>query len=153
LGIKYVGEGTAELIAEKALDLHRLSHMSQAELMEIDGVGEKVAHAVVEYFQNATHLKQIQRLLDNGVTPQKIEKIQNMDHCFVGKLFVLTGTLSNYSRNQAAELIKQRGGKVSNSVSQNTDYLLAGDDAGSKLDKAKKLQIKILTENDFTALL
>jgi DNA ligase (NAD+) len=79
--------------------------------------------------------------------------VECTDHPFYGKTFVLTGTLLNYTRTQASEFIKARGGKVSGSVSKNTDFVLAGDEAGSKLDKAKKLKVDILTEEEFTELL
>lgn len=153
LGIKYVGEGTAELLAERAEDIETLAQMTEEELEEIDGVGEKVASAVVDYFKDKKNLKEILRLLEKGITPQKVVKVECMDHPFFGKTFVLTGTLVNYTRTQASELIKQRGGKVSGSVSQNTDFVLAGDEAGSKLDKAKKLKVKILSEEEFSGML
>jgi DNA ligase (NAD+) len=153
LGIKYVGEGTAECLAEKAGDIETLAQLSKEELEEIDGVGEKVAQAVVEYFSTPANVKEIIQLLQKGVTPLKITKVECTDHPFYGKIFVLTGTLLNYTRTQASEFIKARGGKVSGSVSQNTDFVLAGDEAGSKLDKAKKLKVAILTEEEFTELL
>jgi len=153
LGIKYVGEGTAECLAERAGDIETLAQLSKKELEEIDGVGEKVADAVVEYFSTPAHVKEIIHLLQKGVTPLKITKVECTDHPFYGKTFVLTGTLLNYTRTQASEFIKARGGKVSGSVSQNTDFVLAGDEAGSKLDKAKKLKVDILTEEEFTGLL
>ena len=153
LGIKYVGEGTAECLAERAGDIETLAQLSKEELEEIDGVGEKVADAVVEYFSTPAHVKEIIHLLQKGVTPLKITKVECTDHPFYGKTFVLTGTLLNYTRTQASEFIKARGGKVSGSVSQNTDFVLAGDEAGSKLDKAKKLKVDILTEEEFTGLL
>lgn len=153
LGIKYVGEGTAELLADAAGDIETLAQMSKQELEEIDGVGEKVASAIIEYFKNKAHIKEIINLLEKGVSPKKVVRATCTDHPFYGKTFVLTGTLANYTRSQASELIKQRGGKVSSSVSQNTDYVLAGEEAGSKLDKAKKLKVEILSEEQFAKLL
>ena len=153
LGIKYVGEGTAELLAERAGDIETLAQLSTEELEEIDGVGEKVASAVVEYFQDKANLKEIIQLLEKGITPQKVVKAECIDHPFFGKTFVLTGTLANYTRGQASELIKAKGGKVSGSVSQNTDFVLAGDEAGSKLEKAQKLKVRVLREEEFSSLL
>ena len=127
--------------------------MSKEELEEIDGVGDKVAQAVVEYFSTPSHVKEVIELLQKGVTPLKVAKVECTDHPFYGKTFVLTGTLVNYTRTQASEFIKARGGKVSGSVSQNTDFVLAGEEAGSKLDKAKKLKVAILTEEAFAELL
>jgi DNA ligase (NAD+) len=153
LGIKYVGEGTAELLAIRAKDIETLAQMSREELEEIDGVGEKVADAVVEYFKDKHNVSEILTLLQKGVTPKEVITSHRTDHLFSGKTFVLTGTLSGYTRTEASLLIKERGGKVSGSVSTSTDYVLAGEEAGSKLDKAKKLHIEILSEEQFKALL
>ena len=153
LGIKFVGEGTAEALAETAGDIEALSMMTKQDLESIDGVGEKVASAVVEYFQDKGNLSEIINLLQNGVCPKKVKKVECTDHPFFGKTFVLTGTLAKFTRTAASELIKERGGKVSASVSQATDFLLAGEEAGSKLDKAKKLKVMILSEDDFVGML
>jgi DNA ligase (NAD+) len=153
LGIKYVGEGTAELLAMRATDIQTLSQLSQSDLQQIDGVGEKVACAVVEYFKDPSNLKELQSLVENGVSPKPVVVSTRTDHPFYGKSFVLTGTLPNFTRTQATELIKERGGKVSGSVSNQTDFVLAGDEAGSKLEKAKKLKIAILSEEDFQLML
>jgi DNA ligase (NAD+) len=153
LGIKYVGEGIAELLAENTGGIDKLSQMSVEELKQIQGIGDKIAHSVVEYFEQEPNLKEIHMLLMMGVKPQASKALYRTDHLFSGKIFVLTGALQNYSREKAAALIKQRGGKVTGSVSAKTDYLLVGQDPGSKLDKAKALQIKILSEDDFEKLL
>ncbi|MES2121291.1 MAG: helix-hairpin-helix domain-containing protein, partial [Chlamydiota bacterium] len=153
LGIKYVGEGTAEILAEHAKDIEALSQMSVEELKELQGVGDKIAHSVVEYFKDREHLNEIRSLLKHGVVPAVPKTIRRKDHAFSGKTFVLTGALQNYSRGDASDLIKERGGKVSSSVSKNTDYVLVGEDAGSKLDKAKELRIHILTEEAFEKML
>ena len=153
LGIKYVGEGVAELLAEHVGDIEHLEKISEEELKEIPGIGDKIAHSVVHYFNDSSHLKAIRLLLKSGITPQKVKVSRRKDHAFYGKVFVLTGTLEKYSRSEAAALIKERGGKVSGSVSNNTDFVLAGEDPGSKLDKARELGIKILTEKEFEKLL
>ncbi len=149
LGIKYVGEGTAEVLAEHARDIDTLSKMGVEELLEIEGVGEKIAQSIVDYFSEPAHLKEIHALLKNGVKPQTPKLIRRKDHLFSGKTLVLTGTLQNYSRTEATNLIKERGGKVSGSVSSKTDFVVAGEDPGSKLDKARELKVKVLTEYDF----
>lgn len=149
LGIKYVGEGTAELLAEHCGDIDTLEHMSEEELKEIDGIGEKIAHSVVHYFKDPAHLKAVRMLLKSGITPKKVKTSRRTDHAFHGKVFVLTGALQNYSRSEATALIKERGGKVSGSVSNNTDFLLMGEEPGSKFDKARQLGITILSEKDF----
>lgn len=153
LGIKYVGEGTAELLAESAGSIEKLSLMSADFLQEIPGVGEKIAQSVVDYFSQEEHLKEIHRLLMLGVKPKAPEVRRQTNHVFSGKTFVLTGTLPNYSRDVATALIKERGGKVTGSVSAKTDYLLVGADPGSKLDKARHLKVAILDEDEFTKLL
>ncbi len=154
LGIKHVGAGTAELLAVNAGDIDSLSKWSEEELMAIEGVGPKVASAVVEYFRDKHNLDEIAKLLECGVAPQKtVVKHSYRDHPFSGKTFALTGTLQNYTRVEAANLIKERGGKVSESISKKTDYLVAGESPGSKLDKAGALGVCILEEAEFTRLI
>jgi len=151
LCIKYVGEGVAELLAKHAGDMDNLAHMTYDELLQIEGIGEKVAESIVEYFQNPENLKEIQRLFHLGVKPEKIKTQKG--HPFYGKTFVLTGSLEKYSRSEAASLIKERGGKVASSVSKKTDYVLAGEEPGSKYEKAKELNVPILSEEEFVTLL
>ena len=153
LGIKYVGEGAAELLAQTAKTIHRLSEMRFEELQKIQGIGEKTAIAVVEYFKDPLHLQEIEALLKAGVEPQSTQTIRIENHAFASKTFVLTGSLKDYSRADAALLIKERGGRVTNSVSRNTDYLLIGDDPGSKLAKAQEYKVAILNEQEFKNLL
>lgn len=153
LGIKYVGAGTAELLANKAGDIDTLSKMSVEDLLSIEGVGEKVAHEVVDYFANKENQDEIQRFIAAGVQPQKVEIKVFEGHPFSGKTFVLTGTLEKYTRSSASSLIKERGGKVTNSVSKNTDFVLAGDTPGSKKDKAEALGVSILTESEFEKMI
>lgn len=153
LGIKYVGEGTAELLAKTARDIEKLSHMTQEQLQEIDGVGDKVAESVREFFLDQNHLEEIKSLLALGVQPSPMESNFDQSHPFFEKSFVLTGSLENFTRSEASQFIKLKGGKVSSSISAKTDYLLAGEDAGSKLDKAKKLQVKIISEQEFQSML
>jgi DNA ligase (NAD+) len=153
LGIKYVGAGTAELLANKAGDIDSLATMSKEELLDIEGIGEKAAGAVLEFFANESNREEIRRLLSGGVSPQKV-KVKNFDgHPFYGKSFVLTGTMEKYSRSAAASLIKERGGKVVGSVSKKTDFVVVGKLPGSKLDKAKALGAMILNEAEFEGML
>ena len=149
LGIKYVGKETAELLAKKAGDIESLSKMSQEELIKIEGIGDKVGQVVVEFFSGNKNLDEIQRLLENGVKPERVAVKRYKGHPFEGKTFVLTGGLENYTRDSAAKLIKERGGKVTGSVSKKTDYVVVGESPGSKVEKAKKLGIKTLNESDF----
>lgn len=153
LGIKYVGSETAELLAKKGGTVERLGLMTRDELLEIHGIGDKVADAVVHYFSQPGNLDEIERLIQAGVNPQVIEVVKFTDHPFFSKTFVLTGTLEHYTRPSAAALIKERGGFVTNSVSKKTAFILAGADSGSKLDKGKALGIPILSEEEFIARL
>ena len=152
LGIPYVGEGTAEVLAETAGSIQKLSLMDIEDLCDVDGVGDKVAESVVDYFQDLRHQKEIETLFSLGVNPlamrQKIE-----GHSFAGKTFVLTGSLQTLTRQEAANLIKERGGKVSGSVSKKTHYILVGQDPGSKYEKGKALDVPILDEKAFQKIL
>lgn len=152
LGIKHVGVETAELLAEEAIDLESLMKMSEEKLLAIVGVGEKTARAVHAFFQDAVAQDEIKRLLAHGVHPQKMKEKMS-GHLFSGKVFVVTGTLQHHTRDEVTSLIKERGGKVAGSVSKNTDFVLVGDDPGSKYDKAKQLGIHILSEEAFQKML
>ncbi|MDX8431455.1 MAG: NAD-dependent DNA ligase LigA [Candidatus Algichlamydia australiensis] len=153
LGIPFVGSGAAELLSEHFGNLERLSKCREEDLVEIDGIGTKSAASVVEYFANLEHKAEVETLLELGVQPTSGAKKKVSGHDFDGKTFVLTGGLENYRRSEASDLIKERGGKVSSSVSKKTDYLLAGDDPGSKYDKAQKLGVKCIDEKEFQKML
>jgi len=153
LGIKYVGTETADLLAEQATDLEQLMEMNAEDLDKIGGIGEKTAQAIAEHFKDPDNREEVKLLLLHGVLPAKSEKKKIVGHLFDGKIFVLTGSLPTLSRDEASDLIKERGGKVTGSVSKKTNYVLVGEDAGSKLDKAKELKIEILSEDQFRALL
>ena len=153
IGIKYVGEGTAELLAEHVGDIEKLAEMSAEELKEIQGIGDKIAHSIVEYFKDAEHKKEIHQLIKHGVKLKAQKITRRKDHAFSDKVFVLTEALQNYSRDEATKLIKERGGKVTGSVSQKTDFVLVGEDPGSKLDKARELHIKTLSQEQFEKML
>lgn len=149
LGIKYVGTETADLLASHAKNLKHLMSLSEEDLLSIEGIGEKTAEAIVSYFQDPDHVEEIELLLAHGVAPQVVKKLTIEGHPFSGKTFVLTGTLAHFTREEASALIKQRGGKVTGSVSNSTDYVLVGEDPGSKYEKAKKLGVTILSEEQF----
>jgi DNA ligase (NAD+) len=149
LGIKHVGATTADLLARRAATIESLIKMSEKEFLEIDGIGKVVAIALVDYFSTQDHLIEIEKLKENGVVIEEEKGVVFKDHPFQGKTFVLTGTLENYTRPKAVALIRERGGNVSGSVSRLTDYVIEGADAGSKLEKAKALNVKILTEKEF----
>jgi DNA ligase (NAD+) len=151
LGIPHVGAGTADLLARRSGTFEGVKALTRDEILAIDGIGEKVADALLGYFSNQEQQEELQRLLDLGVEPQSV--IVSTDQRLAGKIFVLTGTLTHYTRARMGELIKEKGGKVSGSVSKNTDYLVAGENAGSKLTKAQKLEVVILTEGQMLEML
>lgn len=148
LGIPFVGIETAEALAEEARDLDTLLSMSEDAFNAIEGIGDKTSHAIYTFLQDEENRKEINRLLSHGVHPQKM-KAKIKGHVFFGKTFVLTGSLQHFTRDEATSLIKERGGKVTGSVSKNTDYVLVGDEPGSKYAKAKKLGIEVLSEAEF----
>lgn len=153
LGIPSVGTETAEALAEATGSVEQLLSMDEVALLAIEGIGEKTAHGIASFVRDPNTLEEIRLLLAHGVAPRKEEKRQIAGHPFSGKSFVLTGSLSRYTREEAAALIKERGGKVVGSVSKNTDYLLMGEEPGSKYEKAKSLQVTILDERAFQDLL
>lgn len=153
LGIPYIGTETAELLADHYGTMDKVERAEFDELVEIEGIGEKVAESIEHYFDNEVHLQEIDELFELGVKPQAMTQKKRTDHAFSGKVFVLTGGLDEFTRTEAGTLIKERGGKTSSSVSSKTDYVLAGDDPGSKYDKAKKLGIAILDEKSFKKIL
>ncbi len=153
LGIKYVGRETAYLLSREFHSIDELKNAGFEEICAIDGIGEKIARSIVKFFENSYSLSILEKLKLHNVklyeqAPQKPEELP-----FSGKTFVLTGTLHSMDRNRAGEKIKQLGGKVSTGVSKNTDYVLAGEKPGSKYDKARQLDVKILYENDFLNML
>lgn len=152
LGIQYVGAETAELLADEAGDLARIAVMTEEELRSIGGIGDKTAQSIAIFFQDPYAQEEIALLFERGVRPKEGRK-KIVGHPFFGKTFVLTGALTNYSRDEAALLIKERGGKVSGSVSKKTDYVLVGEDPGSKYTKAKELGVNILSEMQFEQML
>lgn len=153
LGIKHVGSGVSELIADRFGTLEGVLCASKEDLLRIEGIGEIVAESIIDYAKNAKNQEEIAALCLFGVSPLRQEAKTFNGHHFEGKSFVLTGTLSKYTRQSASSLIKERGGKVLNGVSSKTDYVLAGEEAGSKLTKAQELGVRVMTEAEFEALL
>ncbi len=147
LTIRHVGTRMAEVIAERVQTLERLRALSLEELEGIPEVGPIVAASVHEYFQDPENVQMIDELEAAGVSPVPLERRKTSGKLiFAGKTLVLTGTLPKRSRAEAEALIKERGGKISGSVSKVTSFVLAGDEAGSKLEKAKQLGIPIINE-------
>ncbi len=145
--IKNVGKETAGVLASEFGTLDNLMNATIDDLSKVEGVGEIIAKDIFDFFRKPETIQMIEELRSLGVEPAP--PVQNISDEFKGKTFVLTGTLQNMTRDEASEIIKQMGGKTSSSVSKNTSFVVAGESAGSKLDKAQKLGVIILTENDF----
>jgi len=152
LGIRFVGEKAARLLAERFETMLRLSEASQEELIEIEEIGPKIGEAVEQFFKTDETEPVLEKLRNAGVNFTE-PKVQAASDAFAGKTFVFSGALNDYTRDQAKTLIEERGGKVSSSVSKKTDYLVAGDDPGSKLDKAEKLGVEVIDEAEFKDLI
>ena len=150
LGIRMVGERTAQFLAEHFGSMDDLMNASQEELEAVNEVGPKIAESIAEFFHEPRNRELVKRLRDAGLTftGKKRERGTKL----AGKTFVLTGTLAKYSRDEAKKLIEDAGGRVSGSVSKKTDYVVAGSDAGSKLDKAKELGVPVIEEDEMERL-
>ena len=154
IDIRHVGERYAKILANHFRSIDRLSEASVEELDDIHEIGLAVAESVFEWFRDERNIDLVKRLKASGVkTETDAASTAMLDERFVGKTFVLTGKLENYTRDEAAKLIEERGGRVSSSVSKNTDFVVAGSDAGSKLTKAESLGVAILDENEFGSML
>lgn len=154
LGIRHVGERTAGILAQHFGSLDRLAKASVEELDDIPEIGLTVAESVRDWFDDEGNLKLCDRLRQAGVKTEGARKSDaTLDERFAGKQFVLTGRLSSFSRDEARVLIEARGGRVNSSVSKKTDYVVAGEEAGSKLDKAESLGVAIIDEDAFKAML
>ena len=151
LGIRNIGQKTADILADRFENIDELMSADFDELCSIEGFGEIMAKSVVDYFSLEQSKNLVQRLKDYGVdmTAEKKEK----SNLFEGLTFVLTGTLPTMTRNEASDIITANGGKVSSSVSKKTSFVLAGEEAGSKLTKAQNLGIKIIDENEFLKMI
>jgi DNA ligase (NAD+) len=150
LGMRFVGERTAQFLAEHFGSMAALERASQEELQDVNEVGPRIAESIVEFFNLPANRKLVERLRAAGLTlsGQKKERGTKL----AGKTFVLTGTLAKYTRDEAKKMIEDAGGKVTGSVSQKTDYVVAGTDAGSKLDKANQLGVKVIDEREMEKL-
>ena len=147
LGIRHIGKGAAKLLCEHVNDVDELISKDASELSSIDGFGDIMAQSVVDYFKIEQNIELIEKLKNLGLNMKSNKKEKG--NLLAGKTFVLTGTLPNYTRDQASEIIENLGGKVASSVSKKTSFVLAGEDAGSKLTKAQQLGVNVLTEAEF----
>lgn len=152
LGISLVGAKAAKVLSEKFINLDSLIDAESEELAEIEEIGSKMSESIYHFFRNENNLNDIERLRKAGVNfTQGVDEKESMT--FEGKTFVVTGKLISYTRKSIKEKIANNGGKVTSSVSKNTDYLVYGEKAGSKLDKAKKLGVNLLDEKSFEKML
>jgi DNA ligase (NAD+) len=149
-----VGERTAQILAKEFGSIDRLREASQAELEQVSEIGPKLAESIYKFLREPENVKLIERLREAGL-PVRSDAAERprLRQIFAGKRFVLTGTLDSMTREQATALIEERGGRVSSSVSKKTDFVLAGRDAGSKLEKARELGVQIMNELEFGAML
>jgi len=154
LGIRHVGERTAGILARHFGSLRRLADASVEDLDEIHEIGLTMAQSIRDWFDDPGNARLCQRLQDAGVrTEAEQQSVAAIDEKFVGKIFVLTGTLPSMSRDEARALIEARGGRVTSSVSKKTDFVLAGAEPGSKLEKANQLGVKVVDEAAFRTML
>ena len=154
LGIKEVGEKMAKTLAKRYLELEKFEELSEEELMTVPDVGPIVAHSIYEYFHDENNIEMIKNLKEKGLNFSYLGQVTvDTNSPFYGKTCVLTGTLSKYGRKEATEILENLGAKVAGSVSAKTDYVIYGEEAGSKLDKAHALGIKTLNEEEFEELL
>jgi len=151
LGIRHIGAKTAKNLMEHFGSVDALGKAKKEEIVAVSDVGEKMADSIIQYFADEKNIEFINRLKNSGVNTEYTSSVTGS--YFLGKVFVLTGTLSTMKRNEAKALIENQGGKVSGSVSKNTDFVVAGEEAGSKLQKANELGITVLSENEFIEML
>jgi len=144
LGIRYVGERTAELLAQEFGSIDAVMAASAEELERVEEVGPRISEAILDFFTRPANRVLVDKLREAGVVMTAERKVRTTQ--LAGLTFVLTGTLPNLSRDEAKQKIEAAGGKVSGSVSKKTNYVVAGEEAGSKLDKAQELKIPVIDE-------
>mgnify|MGYP004517568547 FL=1 len=153
IGILNVGKKTARDLANKFKTLENLKNATNEDLIEIKDIGEIVANSIIEYFKNEKNIILINKILEKGVKIEELSLKEVKDNFFKDKTIVLTGTLVNYKRQELTEILLSLGAKVTESVSKNTDLVVAGVDAGSKLTKAQQLNIKVINEQELIEML
>ena len=151
LGIRHVGQKAAKLLAQKFKTIDNIINSKNEEISLLDGIGQIIADSVSSYFSVPANLELIEKFKSCGIKMDFESNIK--DRKFENKTFVLTGALSGYTRGEATEIIESLGGKVTSSVSKNTSYVLCGEDPGSKLEKANKLNVKVISEDEFLKMI
>lgn len=152
LGIDGVGKVAAKDLAKYFKSLENIAKADREELLSLENIGEVTAEAIVNWFKDEDNAKEVKNLLNSGITP-KVKENKSVSGVFSGEFVVLTGTLSTLKRSEAQKLIEERGGECQSSVTAKTTLVIAGESAGSKLDKAKKLNVKIIGEEEFKNML
>lgn len=152
LGIRQVGEKASKVLASRFITMDKLLEASVQELMDIKDIGDVSANIIVDFFKNERNLEMI-NFLKNKALNMSYKGLEYKQSLFTDKTVVITGTLSNLNRKQAEELLEKQGAKISSSVSKKTDYLIYGESAGSKLDKAKQFNVKLLNEEEFMSII
>ena len=150
-GIRHTGSTTSKLLAKKYKTMNKLMNATYEELSLIEDIGPVIANSIYNFFKQEQTKDLIKKLQKSGVNMKLIQ--ENIDNRFGGKTFVLTGTLEKYTREQAQDLIEKHGGKTSGTVSRKTSYVLAGEEAGSKIKKSQELVITIITEKEFNEII
>ncbi|MBA3583905.1 MAG: hypothetical protein H0W36_05135 [Gemmatimonadetes bacterium] len=153
LGIRFVGGTVATILAGDFASIEELKEADRERLEAIDGIGPRVAESVVAFFGRPENRRVVERLLENGIVFRRPAGDRRGQGPLAGRAIVLTGSLERFTRAQATEAIEALGGRVAGSVSKKTDYVVAGADPGSKLDRARSLGVEVLDEAGFTALL
>lgn len=153
MGIRYVGGKSAKNIAKAFDNMDKISHASCEELSKVEDIGDKIAESTADFFKDENNMRLLDKLRFAGLNFNYISSDSGNEKILEGKTFVLTGTFSNYTRKEAESLIESYGGKVTGSVSKKTSYVLAGDDPGSKIDKAKAMGVTIISEDEFNKIL
>ncbi len=153
LGIRYVGENTAKTLVRSINSIFDLATKSEEELKQMDDVGVKVAESIIQFFKNEDNIEMLKRLQQQGLQMENSKK-EDIDGKLNGQTFLFTGTMSKLKRSDAEAMVEEKGGKILSGVSSKLNYLVVGDDAGSKLEKAKKIaSIKIVNEDEFIGLI
>ena len=152
LGVRHIGQKAAKLLTEHFLSIENIMNASVEEIAAIEGYGAIMAKSVFDYFHLPQTAELLSELSDLGIEMKPLERVER-EGVFLGKTFVLTGTLPTMTRKEASVIIEQNGGKTASSVSKKTDYVLAGEDAGSKLTKAQSLGVTVISEEEFLSML
>ena len=152
LGIRHIGSKTAKTITKHFYTIEQLMQANIEEIANLEDVGQTMATSIYEFFRQPQTIDLIQKLHNVGINMKEDKENEN-DQRFKGFTFVLTGSLENYTREEAGEIIENLGGKVSSSVSKKTNYVIAGEEAGSKLVKAQALGVNIISEEQFQQMI